>query len=216
MHLTKLIEVTVDLVAQENKKHTVFLIVGQTASGKDSLVNAICKMGKPFKQDIFGNYIGDPYTQLISYTTRPKRENEGNTHIFISKSDVEKYKDDMIAYTKIGEYEYFATKEQLRNCDFYIIDYDGVQYLRSKQLDDEFRFITIYINTSDELRRERALLNRKDNEEVFEKRNKAEIHQFMMMRTMSDFNYSINNIDFNKSLKILKHIVEVEREYEAI
>lgn len=198
-----------------NRK-TIFLIVGQTASGKDSLVNAVCNTFKPFKQDITGQIITQTYSQLVSYTTRPKRENEGNTHIFISKSDVEKYKDDMIAYTKIGEYEYFATKEQLRNCDFYVIDYDGVEYLRSKQLDDEFRFVTIYINTPDEIRRERALSVRKDNEEIFNKRNYNEFLQFALMRKRADFDYSINNIDFRKSFKILKHIVEVETGDEAI
>ena len=201
---------------EQNKKHTVFLIVGQTASGKDSLVNAMCDEIKTFKQDILGNITIKNYQKLISYSTRPKRENEGDTHIFISKSDVEKYKDDMIAYTQIGEYEYFATKEQLRNCDFYIIDYEGVEYLRSKQLNDEFRFVTIYINTSDSLRRERALSKRKDNEEIFNKRNNAEFYQFANLRMKSDFDYSINNVDFNKSLKVLKHIVEVELEDETI
>jgi guanylate kinase len=199
---------------KQNKKHTVFLIVGQTASGKDSLVNAMCNEFKVFKKDILGNIATENYKKLTSYTTRPRRINEGNTYTFISKSEVEPYRNDMVAYTQIGEYEYFATKEQLRNCDFYIIDYQGIEYLRTKQLDDEFRFVTIYINTSDTLRRQRALAVRKDIEEVFNKRNKDECYQFANMRMKSDFDYSINNVDFNKSLKVLKHIVEVELENE--
>ena len=204
-------------------RKTIFLIVGQTASGKDSLVNAMCQgrqkimtlsTDKDNNEQQIITY--KPYKQLVSYTTRPKRENEGDTHIFISRSEVEQYKDDMIAYTQIGEYEYFATKEQLRNCNFYIIDYDGVKYLRSQQLNDEFRFVTIYINTPDEIRKERALSARKDNKEIFDKRNKTEESQFNDMRTKADFDYSINNINFDKAFKILKYIVEVESKYETI
>ena len=199
-----------------NNKHTVFLIIGQTASGKDSLVNAMCKTFKPVQYDVLGKCILEPYTQLISYTTRPRRTNESDTHIFIDKSDVEQYKDDMIAYTKIGEYEYFATKQQLANCDFYIIDYNGVEYLRSKHLDDEFRFVTIYINTPERIRKERALSVRKDNADVFTQRNNSEFFQFERMRQKADFDYSINNIDFNKSQKILQSIVEVETANEEV
>ena len=68
--------------------HTVFLVVGESGSGKDSLVTKIC------------NDLG--YKQLISYATRPRRVNEGDTHIFITPDEVEKYRDQMIAYTQIG------------------------------------------------------------------------------------------------------------------
>lgn len=194
----------------DNRK-TIFLIVGQTASGKDSLVNAMCKTTiKSLTQDMLGQYTVEPYKQLISYTTRPRRENEDDTHIFISPDEVEQYKDDIVAYTKIGEYEYFATKQQLYDCDFYIIDYLGILLLKSQNLNDEFRFVTIYINTPYEVRRERALSKRKDNEEIFNARNRSEAYQFSCMKKEANFDYSINNINFDKALKILKHIVEVE------
>ena len=61
----------------DNRK-TVFLIVGQTASGKDSLVNAMCdKAIKSLTQDMLGQYTVEPYKQLISYTTRPRRKSKG-------------------------------------------------------------------------------------------------------------------------------------------
>ena len=150
------------------------------------------------------------YKQLISYTTRPRRKNEGDTHIFIQPNEVEQYKDQIIAYTKIGDYEYFATKDQLKECDFYIIDYMGIQTLRLHNLDDEFRFVTIYINTPDKIRKQRALQNRKDNTKVFNERNLKEEFQFDMMKKRADFDYSISNIDFDKAFKILKYIVQIE------
>ena len=61
----------VDLAAQESK--TVFLIVGETSSGKDTFVQKICE--------------DCGYSQLISYATRPRRDGEGDTHIFISEKE---------------------------------------------------------------------------------------------------------------------------------
>lgn len=192
-------------------KKTIFLILGQTASGKDSLVNAMCQIDKHPIQDMFGDiWFQGKYKQLISYTTRPRRKNEGDTHIFIQPNEVEQYKDQIIAYTKIGDYEYFATKDQLKECDFYIIDYMGIQTLRLHNLDDEFRFVTIYINTPYKIRKQRALQNRKDNEKIFNTRNLKETPQFDDMRRMADFDYSISNIDFNKAFSIFKHIIETE------
>lgn len=190
---------------------TIFLIVGQTASGKDSLVNAMCKIEKQLTQDVFGDFWWQGnYKQLISYATRPRRENEGDTHIFIQPNEVEQYKDQIVAYTKIGDYEYFATKDQLKECDFYIIDYLGIKNLRSQNLDDEFRFVTIYINTPDKVREERALKGRKDNAETFYTRNLKESSQFDDMKRIADFDYAISNIDFDKAFAIFKHIVETE------
>lgn len=190
---------------------TIFLIVGQTASGKDSLVNGMCHIEKPPTKNAFGDFCWQGnYKQLISYATRPRRENEGDTHIFIQPNEVEQYKDQIVAYTKIGDYEYFATKDQLKECDFYIIDYLGIKNLRSQNLDDEFRFVTIYINTPDKVREERALKGRKDNAEAFYTRNAKEASQFDDMKRMADFDYAISNIDFNKAFAIFKHIVETE------
>ena len=190
---------------------TIFLVVGQTASGKDSLVNAMCQIEKLPIQDMFGDFRWQGnYKQLISYTTRPRRENEGDTHIFIQPNEVEQYKDQIVAYTKIGDYEYFATKDQLKECDFYIIDYLGIKNLRSQNLDDEFRFVTIYINTPDKVREERALKIRKDNTEAFYTRNLKESSQFDDMKRIADFDYAISNIDYDKAFAIFKHIIETE------
>ena len=56
-----------------NKEHTLLLVMGRTASGKDSLVNKLSER--------------TGLKQLISYTTRPPREGEGNTHIFVSEEE---------------------------------------------------------------------------------------------------------------------------------
>lgn len=187
------------MVLQVLDMKTVFLIVGESSSGKDSLVAKLC------------NETG--LKQLVSYTTRSRRENEGDTHIFIDVNDVKEYVNDIIAYTCISDNEYFATIKQLYESDIYIIDATGIDYMKSiakhKGVDD-IHFVTIYINTPSELRKERALNQRHDDPEVYFNRVLSEQEQFTNFKACTKFDYAILNIDFNKSYKILKNIVEEE------
>ena len=177
--------------------HTIFLVVGKSASGKDSFVSKFCEE--------YG------YKQLKSYATRPRREGEGDTHTFITPDEVEQYKDQMVAYTRISSYEYFSTKQQLLDSDFYVIDYRGIEYMHSLSLDlSDVRFVTIYIHVPDEIREERAINGRKDDTLTFYKRCFNENEQFTEMIMRDDFDYAISNIDFNKAYKIFKTIVEEE------
>ena len=94
----------------------MIVILGRSGRGKDTCAK----------------YLTDKYglTQVKSYTTRPKRGENEDTHIFINKSEVNNYINDMAAYTKIGEYEYFATKTQVQENDIYIIDPKGLYELK--------------------------------------------------------------------------------------
>ena len=149
----------------ENKEHTLLCIMGKTACGKDSLVNKLCER--------------TGLKSITSYTTRPRRENEGNTHIFVNEDDYNQmYQDGIVAaFTQIGEYKYWTTIDQLENADIYIIDYEGVKTLRELNLEN-IRLVTIFINTPDDIREERALNKRKDDKMKFRTRNFAEAAQF--------------------------------------
>ena len=185
-----------------NPMKTVFLIVGESSSGKDSFVHKICEECG--------------YKQLISYATRPRREGEGDTHIFISEDEATLFVDKMIAYTRIGEYQYFATIPQLYESDFYVIDPQGVEYMKFitqyKDVND-VRFVTIYINTPAVLRKERALNVRKDNPDVYCNRVLDEQEQFTNFKASAKYDYSISNVDFDKAYKVFKNIVELEANY---
>lgn len=175
---------------------TIILIVGESCSGKDFLSQIL--EGK------------DGYKVLKSYATRPKRIGEGNTHVFIKPEEVKNYKNDFVAYTKIGEYEYFSTKQQLLDSDIYIIDPNGVEYLKSKVNDINIKIVVIYINVSEEDRYIRAKNIRKDNENEIEKRFKAERNQFNKFKLNGDFDYSVSNRNVMKAYKIIKYIIEIE------
>ena len=174
---------------------TVFLIVGESSCGKDSLTNLLEK---------------DGYRILKSYSTRPRRINESETHVFITPEDVEKYRDGIIAYTKIGDYEYFATRDQLREIDIYTIDPNGVKYIKNNVTG--IRFVVIYINVNEKERRFRAEHLRKDNIEEIDKRFREEKSQFDEMRLNAQFDYSICNYNLEKSYQILKNIIEIEND----
>lgn len=175
---------------------TVFLIAGESASGKDTFVHNICEECG--------------YSQLISYTTRPRRDGEGETHVFISNDEVEQYQDSIIAYTEIGDYKYFSTIDQLYESDFYVIDPKGIRYLKEKVNDPNIRFVTIYINVPPNIREDRAVNIRGDKRKVYTNRRFNEFDQFLNFKSGANFDYAIPNIDFEKSYEVFKCIIKTE------
>ena len=180
-----------------NKEHVLICLMGKTASGKDTLANKLCER--------------TGLRQIISYTTRERRTNEGNTHIFISDEEYQQLEDSgrIAAFTKIGPYKYCCTIDQLYENDVYVIDPAGVEHLRALNLTN-LRLVTVYINTPDDIRKERALNKRGDDRMVFMKRELAEKDQFRSMLKKSDFDYAISNIDASKAYSVLKWISTVE------
>ena len=96
---------------------------------------------------------------LKSYTTRQRRENETDEncdHIFISSNEVEKYRNDMIAYTERVNYCSFATKQQILDNDFYIINPTGYYELKLKTKGMDVHLVTIMVNVPFSELRKRA------------------------------------------------------------
>ena len=137
------------------------LICGRSCSGKDTYARELEKHG---------------LKGVCSYTTRPRRDGEGDTHIFITEDEVKNYPN-KIAITEINGYTYFATKEQLEEADYYIIDPLGIKTLQQNYPDISFKIVYMYAPT--ELRKQRAVQRGGAKEEqVFEKRNESEDGQF--------------------------------------
>lgn len=180
-----------------NNEHVLLCVLGRTASGKDTLVNKLCEHTR--------------LTQLISYTTRERRVNEGDTHIFSTEDDYNQTRANgqIAAFTQIGRYKYWCTIEQLYNVDCYVIDYDGLQHLRALSLPN-LRLVTVFINVPDDIREDRALNKRKDDRIKFRERNLNERDQFRTMLKNADFDYAVQNIDFAKAFSVLKWISQAE------
>ena len=181
----------------DNKEHTLLCVLGRTASGKDSLVNKLCER--------------TGLKQIISYTTRPRRENEDDTHIFVSQYEYQTMltNGDVAVDTNIAGNYYWSTIEQLYESNVYIIDYIGYQKLKELNLPN-IRLVSIYINVPDNIREERALNKRRDDRSKFRARDFAERQQFREMLKNADFDYAISNMDFAKAYSILRWISQVE------
>lgn len=150
-------------------------IMGRTCSGKTTFAQYIAKR--------FG------FSILKSYTTRSPRpgEEENSDHIFITPEEITKYTDRMVAYTKIGDAEYFSTVDQLMENDIYVIDYEGLKYL-DKCLNDfseEIGILPIMVTASKEIRKERYLKRGNATVEEFEQREANEDIQFKELESVA-------------------------------
>ena len=181
----------------ENKEHVLLCILGRTSCGKDTLVQKLCER--------------TGLTAITSYTTRPRRTNEGDTHIFSTKDEYEQMQanGNIAAYTEIAGNVYWTTIDQLYEHSVYIIDYKGIETLRQLNLPN-LRLVTVFINVPDEVRKDRALNKRMDDRMVFMKRDLAERDQFRAMLRNADFDYSVSNIDMAKAYSVLRWIATVE------
>ena len=151
----------------------LYCIIGRTGTGKDYLAKKLEERG---------------LRVLKSYTTRPMRVENEDTHIFITPEEAKDYTD-RVAQIKINGYEYFATREQAKNSDVYIIDPVAFDELSANM--PETALSIIYLS-SDKLDRKCHAVSRAANpikeEEIFSKRNKDESKMF------SDFEKLINNM----------------------
>ena len=180
-----------------NKEHVILCLMGKTASGKDTLANKLCER--------------TGLRQVVSYPTRERRTNEGDTHIFISDKEYQALEDSgrIATFTQIGQYKYCCTIDQLYESDVYVIDPIGVQRLRELNLPN-LRLVTVYVNTPDDVRKERALSKRGDDKLTFMKRDMAERDQFRTMLRNADFDYAISNIDVAKAYSVLRWVSAIE------
>ena len=143
------------------------LIIGRTGTGKDTL-----------RLILEQNY---NWKFVISYTTRPKRTKDEKSHIFITKEEAKNFKDeDKAAKTVIGDIEYFATKQQIEECDGYIIDPKGLEYMVQSMPDTLFE--VVYLDPVDADTQKAMAIARGDNPqkelERYQKRAEDENDQF--------------------------------------
>jgi guanylate kinase len=180
------------------KKRRIICIMGETASGKDTISKYIMK-----------NFGVQP---VVSFATRPMRDGEvnGREHVFITPEKMAEIRktQDVFAYTKIEDktktnvdgYEYCATLQTLPEGDIiYVIDPNGVNYMKnSPAIMEKVELLVLYIYVPYEIRKERAQKSRSDFEK-FETRCKQEEVQFRTMLEEKNYDYIIENLDYNQA-----------------
>lgn len=141
------------------KSKNIYLILGNSGSGKSTISGVAAEMLKRVYPD--KNII------LESYTTRSPRYPGEVGHTFVSKEEFDKL--DLIAYTKFGDYEYGATKEQIDDALIYIIDENGYEELIHQAVIDK-GIKAIKINTSPSVAYRRMLHRGEDKTEADKRR----------------------------------------------
>ena len=158
----------------------MIFILGRSGSGKDSLGQILQK-----EFDL---------KPMISYTTRCKRSNEDDSYHHFVKGTAYYTREngridahgpgwtvkDVIARTQIHGNDYFATAEDYKNADYYIIDPYGLVNLNWDSIDNN-DWIAIYINACDEDVEERIKTREPDPDQAvkhWRERREAENEQF--------------------------------------
>lgn len=179
-----------------NQEHVLILLVGKTCAGKSTLAKMLCER--------------TGLKQLISYTTRARRNENDNDHIFVTVDDYLKAKvnGEIIAETEIAGNYYYSTIDQLYQTDAYTIDPAGLDYLLSANLPN-IRFVIVYISCSDKERRLRSE-KRGDEKRAYRVRDISERQQFRRFVSEEKWDYSIKNDDLPKSYSVLRWIATVE------
>ena len=178
-----------------------YLILGRSGSGKDYYANLLKQAGLQF---------------VDSYTTRPKRSEDEDTHRFITEEEASTYTD-KIAVTIINGYEYFATATQVEESDAYIIDPKGADILFKNMPETEFQII--YITTDNIDKRKEMAINRSTDSikesVIYDKRIQDEDEQF------TKFENKLANIknqnDIKKEFPIgnISKVIIINNDYNA-
>ena len=167
-------------------KNDLTLIIGRSGTGKSTLEEKLCN-----------DY---NLKSIKSYSTRPKRSPNEDSHIFIKPSDVDNYPN-KIATTTINGNFYFATKEQLDESQLYVIDPIGL-YELSNNLPD-LTFNLIYLKLP-KYKHQQYLKNRRKNSnetpELQAQRLESENQQF------DEFEEKIKNNSLPKNINLIKKI----------
>lgn len=168
------------------------LIVGESGSGKNTI------------QDYLTSLYG--HKPLLSYTTRPKRFPEENTHTFIDEGEYYRCRaeNNIIAYTYYNGNHYFATEHQLKESDVYIIDIEGIKYLKEHST---IPFIVFYIKVP-KLKRIERMKQRGDSEQQIKKRIEFDEKAFGKGKDLCNYVFENNNSLYTaaKINKIIKNL----------
>ena len=178
----------------------LYVIVGKSASGKDTILNSLIDKG-------IGN-------KIISHTSRPIREGEvdGFSYYFMDKNWFLDKKDTFIQTLLFNDWYYCISKDEIEkvssnpnNKYFIILSPEGVKFLNDYVIkNNKSSFNLIYIKTSNKTRHKR-LLGRNDDISEVNRRLKTDDIDF---KNIEDFNPVVINGELDKE-KVFELVLEV-------
>lgn len=177
----------------------MILIIGRTASGKDTLANMLVDEG---------------FSLLRSFTTRKPRSEDDDSHLFVTQEEYERTPPlSIVAETVIDDNVYFATKQQVGMNDIYVIDPEGADELIENMPD--MPFTIVYVRASDELRRSRFCerqknANEAEADEMFDSRDASENERFDDFEKRVDCEKPLDEFPDNANI-----VIVVENDFDS-
>lgn len=169
----------------------IWCILGRSGSGKDTLL-----------AELLTNYYPNR-TKVISKTTRQKRFDGEDCHIFATEKelDTDRKLGEVVAYNHYAGNHYWATKTQIDNADFYIVDVPGLIQLK-KDYDGDKKIKAIGLKVSAETSLDR-MIKRGDSIEKAAARLDVDDEAFAGLERLCDICITADNLLPNEVAKII-------------
>lgn len=184
------------------RKMPVILLIGESGSGKNTV------------QDNLERLYG--CVPLLSYTTRPKRTPNENTHTFVTMEEFEQIvkNETVVAFTNFDGNLYCATDKQLEQSDVYIIDVKGLQTLLDLKFEKaiDIPFVTVYLQVPEEERIKR-MKKRGDSKQTIKQRIEHDRIAFQCASELCE--YTIDNVDSVVTAKMIYNYVYEKMQKES-
>lgn len=182
---------------------SIIILLGKSASGKDTVANYLC--------DKYN------YNKIITWTTRKPRNNEKNgidyyftnknifTDMILHKELIE-YRTYNTLFNNIPETIYYGTHKEINNIDLYkknvlILDYQGC--LSALQYFGVDKCYVVFIDCPDKIREERAKKRGSFSQEEWNRRCKDDAKNFNWNKIKGIVDKKIINVD-----KTVKEVCE--------
>lgn len=178
-------------------KQKIIAIMGPSGAGKDTVANILS--------------IALNIPLLCSFTTRPMRDGEvnGREHFFVKECKTPK--EDMLAYTVYGGYEYWTEISQIEDTAIYVIDEKGIMDICERFPDIEL--VNIYVAAKPETLKARGIAPERMKRDEY--RVTMDINSFDYVITNNSSLYALKQSVITTSLQItnysLKTFVNIQK-----